>query len=206
MNSCTQGEDNVNITSQMVKELRDKTNAGMMDCKKALTDTAGDMEKAIDLLRQKGLAVAAKRAGRETKEGVVESYIHAGGKLGVMVEVGCETDFVAKTDDFKAFAKAVAMHIAALSPVAICREEVPADILQREKDIYVNQALESGKPQQIVEKMVGGKIEKYLAEVCLLEQKYVKNPDLTVQDLLNELVAKMGENISIKKFARFQIG
>jgi elongation factor Ts len=206
MNSCTQGEDNVNITSQMVKELRDKTNAGMMDCKKALTDTAGDLEKAVDLLRQKGLAVAAKRAGRETKEGVVESYIHAGGKLGVMVEVGCETDFVAKTDDFKAFAKAVAMHIAALSPVAICREEVPADILQREKDIYVNQALESGKPQQIVEKMVGGKIEKYLAEVCLLEQKYVKNQDLTVQDLLNELVAKMGENISIKKFARFQIG
>ena len=194
------------ITSQMVKELRDKTNAGMMDCKKALTDTAGDLEKAVDLLRQKGLAVAAKRAGRETKEGVVESYIHAGGKLGVMVEVGCETDFVAKTDDFKAFAKAVAMHIAALTPVAICREEVPADILQREKDIYVNQALESGKPQQIVEKMVGGKIEKYLAEVCLLEQKYVKNPDLTVQDLLNELVAKMGENISIKKFARFQIG
>jgi len=206
MNSCTQGEDNVNITSQMVKELRDKTNAGMMDCKKALTDTAGDMEKAVDLLRQKGLAVAAKRAGRATKEGLVESYIHAGGKLGVMVEVGCETDFVAKTDDFKAFAKAVAMHIAALAPVAICREEVPADILQREKDIYVNQALESGKPQQIVEKMVGGKIEKYLAEVCLLEQKYVKNPDLTVQDLLNELVAKMGENISIKKFARFQIG
>lgn len=196
----------MNITSQMVKELRDKTNAGMMDCKKALTETAGDMEKAVDLLRQKGLAVAAKRAGRETKEGVVESYIHAGGKLGVMVEVGCETDFVAKTDDFKAFAKAVAMHIAAMSPVAVSREEVPAEVLQREKDIYSNQALESGKPQQIVEKMVGGKIEKYLGEVCLLEQKYVKNPDLTVQDLLNELVAKMGENISIKKFARFQIG
>ncbi|MCL2459640.1 MAG: translation elongation factor Ts [Desulfobulbus sp.] len=194
------------ITSQMVKELRDKTNAGMMDCKKALTETAGDMEKAVDLLRQKGLAVAAKRAGRETKEGVVESYIHAGGKLGVMVEVGCETDFVAKTDDFKAFAKNVAMHIAATNPVAVTREEVPADILQREKDIYVNQALESGKPQQIVDKMVSGKIEKYLAEVCLMEQKYVKNPDLSIQDLLNELVAKMGENISIKKFARFQIG
>ncbi|MDR2550065.1 MAG: translation elongation factor Ts [Desulfobulbus sp.] len=194
------------ITSQMVKELRDKTNAGMMDCKKALTETAGDMEKAVDLLRQKGLAVAAKRAGRETKEGVIESYIHAGGKLGVMVEVGCETDFVAKTDDFKAFAKNVAMHIAAVNPVAVTREEVPADILQREKDIYVNQALESGKPQQIVDKMVSGKIEKYLAEVCLMEQKYVKNPDLSVQDLLNELVAKMGENISIKKFARFQIG
>ncbi|MBM9535878.1 translation elongation factor Ts [Desulfobulbus alkaliphilus] len=196
----------MNITSQMVKELRDKTNAGMMDCKKALAETAGDMEKAVDFLRQKGLAVAAKRAGRETREGVVESYIHAGGKLGVMVEVGCETDFVAKTDDFKAFAKAVAMHIAAMNPVAVSREEVPAEILQREKDIYVNQALESGKPQQIVEKMVGGKIEKYLSEICLLEQKYVKNPDLSVQDLLNELVAKMGENISIKKFARFQIG
>jgi len=196
----------VTITSQMVKELRDKTNAGMMDCKKALTETAGDMEKAIDLLRQKGLAVAAKRAGRETKEGVVESYIHAGGKLGVMVEVGCETDFVAKTDDFKAFAKNVAMHIAAANPVAVNRDEVPADILQREKDIYVNQALESGKPQQIVDKIVAGKVEKYLAEICLMEQKYVKNPDLNVQDLLNELVAKMGENISIKKFARFQIG
>ena len=196
----------MNITSQMVKELRDKTNAGMMDCKKALTDTDGDMEKAVDLLRQKGLAVAAKRAGRETKEGVVECYIHAGGKLGVMVEVGCETDFVAKTDDFKAFAKNIAMHVAAANPVAVNREEVPADVLQREMDIYVNQAQESGKPAQIIEKIVGGKVEKYLAEICLLEQKYVKNPDLSIQDLLNELVAKMGENISIKKFARFQIG
>ena len=194
------------ITSQMVKELRDKTNAGMMDCKKALTETAGDMEKAVDLLRQKGLAVAAKRAGRETKEGLVESYIHAGGKLGVMVEVGCETDFVAKTDDFKAFAKNVAMHIAAANPVAVNRDDVPAEVLQREKDIYVNQALESGKPPQIVEKIVSGKVEKYLAEICLMEQKYVKNDELTIQDLLNELVAKMGENISIKKFARFQIG
>lgn len=196
----------MSITSQMVKELRDKTNAGMMDCKKALTETNGDMEKAVDLLRQKGLAVAAKRAGRETKEGVVEAYIHAGGKLGVMVEVGCETDFVAKTDDFKAFARNIAMHIAAVSPIAVSREEVPADVLQREKDIYINQALESGKPQNIAEKMVVGKMEKYLAEVCLMEQKYVKNPDLSIQDLLNELVAKMGENISIKQFARFQIG
>ncbi len=194
------------ITSQMVKELRDKTNAGMMDCKKALTETGGDMEKAVDLLRQKGLAVAAKRAGRETKEGVVDCYIHAGGKLGVMVEVGCETDFVAKTDDFKAFAKNIAMHIAAVNPVSITRDDVPAELLEREREIYINQALESGKPPQIVEKIVGGKIEKYLAEVCLMEQKYVKNPDLSVQDLLNELVAKMGENISIKNFVRFQIG
>lgn len=194
------------ITSQMVKELRDKTNAGMMDCKKALTETGGDMEKAVDLLRQKGLAVAAKRAGRETKEGVVDCYIHAGGKLGVMVEVGCETDFVAKTDDFKAFAKNIAMHIAAVNPVSVTRDDVPAALLEREREIYVNQALESGKPQQIVDKIVGGKIEKYLAEICLMEQKYVKNPDLSVQDLLNELVAKMGENISIKNFVRFQIG
>nr|WP_320010054.1 translation elongation factor Ts [uncultured Desulfobulbus sp.] len=194
------------ITSQMVKELRDKTNAGMMDCKKALTETDGDMEKAVDLLRQKGLAVAAKRADRETKEGVIECYIHAGGKLGVMVEVGCETDFVAKTDDFKAFAKDVAMHIAAVCPVAVSREDVPAELVAREKDIYVKQALDSGKPENIVEKIVSGKIEKYISEICLLEQKFVKNPDLSVQDLLNELVAKMGENISIKQFARFQLG
>jgi elongation factor Ts len=196
----------VNITSQMVKELREKTNAGMMDCKKALTDTDGNMEKAVDLLRQKGLAVAAKRAGKETREGVIEAYIHGGGKIGVMVEVACETDFVAKTDDFKAFARNIAMHVAAVNPLALSRDEVSAEVLQREKDIYINQALESGKPQQIAEKMVAGKMEKFLAEVCLLEQKYVKNPDLSVQDLLNELVAKMGENISIKKFARFQIG
>ncbi len=196
----------VKITSQMVKELRDKTNAGMMDCKRALGETGGDMEKAIDLLRQKGLAVAAKRADRATSEGVVECYIHAGGKLGVMVEVGCETDFVAKTDDFKTFARDIAMHIAAANPVAVSRDEVPADLVEREKEIYTKQALESGKPENIVEKIVSGKIEKYISEVCLLEQKFVKNPDLTIQDLLNELIAKMGENISIKRFARFQVG
>jgi elongation factor Ts len=190
----------------MVKELRDKTNAGMMDCKKALTETAGDMEKAIDLLRQKGLAVAQKRADRATKEGVVECYIHAGGKLGVMVEVGCETDFVAKTDDFSAFARDVAMHIAASNPVAVSREDVPAELIDREKEIYKAQALDSGKPENIVEKIVSGKVDKYIAEVCLMEQKFVKNPDLSIQDLLNELIAKMGEKISIKRFARFQIG
>jgi elongation factor Ts len=190
----------------MVKELRDKTNAGMMDCKKALTETAGDMEKAIDLLRQKGLAVARKRADRVTSQGVVESYIHAGAKLGVLVEVGCETDFVAKTDDFVAFARDVAMHIAASSPVAVTREEVPAELIEREREIYKAQALESGKPESIVDKIVSGKIDKFMAEICLMEQKFVKNPDLTVQDLLNELIAKMGENISIKRFARFQIG
>ena len=194
------------ITAQMVKELRDKTNAGMMDCKKALGETEGDMEKAVDHLRQKGLAVAAKRADRATSEGVVECYIHAGGKLGVMVEVGCETDFVAKTDGFKEFAKDIAMHIAAVNPVSIDRNEVPAEMVEREKEIYTAQALDSGKPENIVEKIVTGKIEKYLSEICLMEQKYVKNPDLSIQDLLNELVAKMGENISIKRFARFQIG
>ena len=194
------------ITSQMVKELRDKTNAGMMDCKKALSETDGDMENAIDLLRKKGLAVAQKRSGRATSEGVVECYIHAGGKLGVMLEVGCETDFVAKTDGFKDFAKDVAMHIAAAMPVSISREEVPEELVAREKDIYVQQAKESGKPDNIIEKMVTGKVDKYLAEICLMEQKFVKNPDLSIQDLLNELIAKMGENISIKRFSRFQIG
>jgi elongation factor Ts len=194
------------ITSKMVKDLRDKTQAGMMDCKKALEKTSGDMEKAVDLLRQKGLAVAAKRAGRATSEGVIETYIHAGGKLGVMVELGCETDFVAKNDDFKDFARGIAMHIAAANPVSISREEVPENVLIREKDIYVQQALDSGKPEAIIEKMVTGKLEKFLAEVVLLEQKYVKNPDLSIQDMLNDLVGKMGENISIKRFARFQIG
>lgn len=196
----------MSITSKMVKDLRDKTAAGMMDCKKALTETGGDMEKAVDLLRQKGLAVAAKRAGRATSEGVVETYIHAGGKLGVMVELGCETDFVAKTDGFIEFAKDIAMHVAAASPVGITREDIPAEIIAREKEIYVQQALDSGKPESIVEKMVGGKIDKFIAEIALMDQKYVKNPDLTIQDLLNEVVGKMGENISIKRFARFQIG
>lgn len=194
------------ITSQMVKELRDKTNAGMMDCKKALTDTNGDMEKAVDLLRQKGLAVAQKRADRATSEGVIETYIHAGGKLGVMVEVGCETDFVAKSPAFVEFAKNVAMHIAASNPVSIKREDVSAELIERERNIYKQQAIDSGKPENIAEKMVGGKMDKFYAENCLLEQKYVKNPDLSVQDLLNELIAKMGENIGIKRFARFQVG
>ena len=196
----------MSITSQMVKDLRDKTAAGMMDCKKALAETNGDMEKAIDLLRQKGLAVAAKRAGRATSEGVIETYIHAGAKLGVMVELGCETDFVAKTDSFREFARDIAMHIAAAAPVSITRESVPESVVAREKEIYVQQALESGKPAAIVEKMVIGKLDKFLADICLLEQKYVKNPDLSIQDILNELVGKMGENISIKRFARFQVG
>ncbi len=194
------------ITSQMVKDLRDKTAAGMMDCKKALTETGGDMEKAVDLLRQKGLAVAAKRAGRATSEGVIGTYIHAGGKLGVMVELGCETDFVAKTDAFVEFAREIAMHIAAANPVGVTREDIPAEVIAREKEIYVQQALDSGKPEAIVEKIVEGKLDKFISEICLMEQKYVKDPDLTIQDKLNEVVATMGENISIKRFTRYQVG
>ncbi len=190
----------------MVKELRDKTHAGMMDCKKALSETEGDMEKSIDLLRQKGLAVAQKRAGRATSEGVVMPYIHGDGKLGVMVEVGCETDFVAKSDEFIAFAKDVAMHIAATNPVSIKREEVPADVVAREKDIYKQQALDSGKPENIVDKIITGKMDKFFSEISLMEQKFVKDPDLSIQDLLNGLVAKLGENISIKNFSRMQVG
>ena len=200
------------ITSQMVKELREKTNAGMMDCKKALAETNGDMEKAVDFLRQKGLAVAAKRSGRATSEGVIECYIHGVGKLGVLVEVGCETDFVAKTDQFKAFAKDVAMHIAAANPVAIRREDMPQEMIARERDVYISQIKEEeaktgkSKPENIVAKIVDGKIDKFVAENCLLEQKFVKNPDVAIQDLLNELVAKMGENITVKRFARYQLG
>jgi elongation factor Ts len=196
----------MNITSQMVKDLRDKTSAGMMDCKKALTETGGDMEKAVDLLRQKGLAVAAKRAGRATSEGVIETYIHAGGKLGVMVELNCETDFVAKTEAFRSFAKDLAMHIAAANPVAITREDVPENVISREKEIYIQQALESGKPKNIVEKMITGKMEKFLADICLLEQKFVKDEERSIQDLLTDMVGKIGENISIKRFVRFQVG
>lgn len=196
----------MNITSQMVKDLRDKTGAGMMDCKKALSQNDGDMEKAIDFLRQKGLAVAAKRAGRATSEGVIESYIHAGGKIGVMVELNCETDFVAKTDDFREFARDVAMHVAAANPVSLSRDDVPAEIVERERQIYVQQALDSGKPENIVEKMVAGKVDRFLSEICLLEQQFVKNPEKSIQDMLTELIGKMGENVSIRRFVRFQVG
>ena len=288
------------ITSQMVKELRDKTNAGMMDCKKALTETDGDMDKAVDLLRQKGLAVAAKRSGKEANEGIVAAYLQADGKAGALAEVVCETDFVAKADDFKTFAaniaeqvavanpseeglltqksvqnadltvqdmlnevllktkenvsvrkfaryqlegaglleayihaggklgvlievacdseaaakndevktmvRDIAMHIAATNLIALKREDVPADVLQRERDIYIKQAVDSGKPQQIAEKMVTGKMEKYLAEVCLLEQKFVKNDKISVQDLVKEMAKKTGANLSVRRFVRYQIG
>ncbi len=194
------------IDAAMVKQLRETTGAGMMDCKAALTNCDGDMDAAIAFLRKKGLATAAKRAGRAMSEGIVQSYIHMGGKIGTMVEVNCETDFVAKNDDFLAFAKNVAMHIAATDPIGLVPEDVPQEIMDREKEIYRAQALESGKPEKIVDRIIEGKLGKFLKEQCLMNQAYVRDPDLTITDLLNELIAKIGENITIKRFVRFQIG
>lgn len=194
------------ISAAMVKQLRERTGAGIMDCKEALGECGADMDKAIDFLRKKGLATAQKRAGRAMSEGVVESYIHMGGKIGVMVEVNCETDFVAKTDDFREFARNIAMHIAATSPAGIVPDDVPAAVLAREKDIYRAQALETGKPESVVEKIIDGKIAKFLKDVCLMNQAYVKNPDVSIADYLNEVIAKTGENIVIRRFARFQLG
>jgi elongation factor Ts len=190
----------------MVKELREKTNAGMMDCKKALTECEGDMTKSVDWLRQKGLSVAAKRAGRQASEGQVMSYIHAGGKLGVMVEINCETDFTGKTDEFSVFAKDVAMHIAAANPLCITAEELPADVVEREREIYRGQALDAGKPEKIVDKIIEGKMKKFISESCLLSQPFVKDTDKTVEDLLNEMRAKTGENVQIRRFVRYQLG
>ena len=190
----------------MVKELREKTGAGIMDCKQALTESDGDIGDAVDFLRKKGLATAKKRAGRNASEGVIQSYIHMGGKIGVIVEVNCETDFVAKTDDFKEFAKNIAMHIAATSPVGIKPEDVPEEIISKEKEIYRAQALETGKPENIVEKIAEGKVQKFYKENCLLQQLYVRDPNLTVEDVINDVIAKIGENISIRRFVRYQIG
>jgi elongation factor Ts len=194
------------ITAEKVKELRDKTNAGMMDCKKALKETNGDLEKAVVYLREKGLAVARKRGDRVASEGVIQSYIHTGGKLGVMLEVNCETDFVAKTPEFNEFAKNVAMQVAAASPMAIGREDLDAEVVAKEKDILLAQARESGKPENVLEKMVEGRLKKFFGEVCLLEQPYVKNPEMTIQDYLNEMRAKTGENVIIRRFIRYQLG
>jgi elongation factor Ts len=194
------------ISAGMVKELREKTGAGIMDCKQALTESNGDMGASIDFLRKKGLATAKKRAGRTASEGVIQSYIHMGGKIGVMVEVNCETDFVAKNDDFKEFAKNIAMHIAATSPVGITADDVPEAVIEKEKEIYRAQAIESGKPENIVEKIAEGKVQKFYKENCLLQQSYVRDPNLTVEDVINDLIAKIGENISVRRFVRFQIG
>lgn len=195
-----------NITAAMVKQLRETTGSGMMDCKQALTETGGDIEKAVEFLRKKGLATAQKRAGRSMSEGTIQTYIHLGGKLGVMVEVGCETDFVAKNEDFIQFAKDIAMHIAATNPVAISTEDVPQEVLDKEMDIYRAQALEMGKPEKIVDKIAEGRLKKFYQENCLMEQAFVRDPDISVTNLLNQLIAKIGENISVKRFARFQIG
>ena len=196
----------MDISATMVRDLREKTGAGMMDCKKALSESGGNFEKAVDYLRQKGLATAAKRAGRVASEGRIGSYIHAGGKIGVMVEVNCETDFVAKTDDFQAFAKDLAMQIAASSPLYVRREDVPAEALEKEREIYRIQAREAGKPEKVIDKIVEGKLEKYYGEVCLLEQVFVKDTDVKIQDLMNGLIGKLGEKIEIRRFARFQVG
>jgi elongation factor Ts len=196
----------VSITAAMVKELREKTNAGMMDCKKALTESDGDMAKAVDWLRQKGLAVAAKRAGREVSEGQIMTYIHGGGKLGVMIEVNCETDFTAKTDEFMAFSKDLAMQVAAANPICVNAEELPEDVIEREREIYRAQALEQGKPEKIVDKIIEGKMKKFVSEVCLMDQAFVKDNDVSVADLVNEMRAKTGENVQIRRFVRFQLG
>jgi elongation factor Ts len=190
----------------MVKQLREKSGAGMMDCKQALVECDADIDKAIDFLRKKGLATAQKRAGRALTEGTIQSYIHMGGKLGVLVEVNCETDFVAKNEDFVQFAKNIAMHIAATNPLGVRAEDVPEDTVQRERDIYQAQALETGKPENVITKIVDGKMNKFFKENCLLNQPYVRDPDLAVEDVLNELIAKIGENITIKRFVRFQTG
>ena len=194
------------ISAAMVKQLREKTGAGMMDCKSALSEVGGDMEKAIEFLRKKGLATAQKRAGRAMTEGTIQSYIHMNAKLGVLVEVNCETDFVAKNDDFLGFAKNIAMHIAASNPLGITPEDIPQEIIEKEKEIYRAQALDLGKPENVLDKIVDGKLKKFYQDNCLMNQPYVRNPDISIADLLNELIAKIGENISIKRFVRYQIG
>jgi elongation factor Ts len=194
------------ISLELIKQLRERTAAGFSDCKKALEEAGGDIEKAIDILRKKGLAIAAKRAGKEAKEGIVEAYIHANKKIGVLVEINCETDFVARTDEFREFAHNVAMQIAATNPISITREEVPTEVLEREKRIYEEQLRETGKPENIIPKILEGKLEKFYRENVLLEQPFIKNPELTIQDLLNELMSKTGEKIVIRRFARFQVG
>lgn len=194
------------ISAAMVKELRDKTGSGIMDCKQALKENDGDVEKALDFLRKKGLATAQKRSGRDAKEGIIQSYIHMGGKIGVMVEVNCETDFVAKNEDFLEFAKNVAMHIAAAAPMGLEPSEIPEDVIAREREVYRDRALEQGKPANIVDKIVDGQIEKFYKDSCLMSQAYIRDPKLTIADILNETIAKIGENIKIRRFARFQLG
>jgi elongation factor Ts len=194
------------ITAQMVKELREATNAGVLDCKKALQDANGDFEAAVEILRKKGLATAAKKATRSTNEGVIGTYIHGGGKMAGMVQLNCETDFVARTDRFQQLARDLAMHVVASRPLYVTREEVPADMIEREKGIYREQVVNSGKPEQVIDKIVEGKLDKWLGEICLLDQSFVKDPDVTIQSLLTDSVAALGENIRISRFERLAIG
>ena len=196
----------VEISAAMVKELREATGSGIMDCKRVLAEAEGDMSTAVDLLRKKGLAKAAKRAGRSTSEGLIYSYIHTGAKLGVLVEVNCESDFVAKTDDFATFVKNIAMHIAAANPAGLVPEDVDSAVIEKEREIFRAQMLEEGKPENIIDKIVEGKIEKFYKDVCLMSQQYVKDPQKNITDVLKETIAKIGENIQIKRFVRFQIG
>ncbi|MBD3377770.1 translation elongation factor Ts [candidate division KSB1 bacterium] len=194
------------ITAAEVKELREKTGAGMMDCKKALQESNGDVEKATEYLRKKGLQKAEKKVGRQTKDGLIKAYIHPGSRLGVLVEINCETDFVARTDEFQNFANDIAMQVAAAKPLAVSREDLPADLVSKEEDIYKAQAKESGRPENVLERIAQGKMEKFYQESCLLEQSFVKDPNKTIQDLLNEMIAKLGENMSIRRFVRFELG
>jgi elongation factor Ts len=196
----------MDISIELVKDLRQRTGAGVIDCKTALKEAKGDMDAAIEYLRRKGLATAAKKAGRIATDGLVSSYIHAGGKMGVLVEVNCETDFVAKTEDFQTFVKNIAMHIAATNPQYIRREEIPPEVLERERRIYRSQAVDSGKPEKVINKIVEGKMERFYSEACLLEQTYFKDADLTVKEVLDTTIAKLGENITIRRFTRFQLG
>lgn len=194
------------IAAGAIKELRQRTGVGVMDCKKALVESGGNVDEAIDVLRKKGLAKAAKRAGRETTEGQITSYIHPGGKIGVLVDVNCETDFVARTEDFQNLAKDIAMHIAAMNPIAIDRDEIPPDVIEKEKEILRAEAAASGKPEKVMDKIVEGRLEKFFTEQCLLEQAYIKNPDISVKDLLTDTIAKVGENITVRRFTRYQLG
>ncbi len=194
------------ITTAQIKELRERTGAGIMDCKKALEKAQGNLEKAIDELRKKGLAKAKKRAGRTAKEGLVHAYIHAGGKIGVLVEVNCETDFVARTEAFQNFVKEIAMQIAAANPLVVNKEQLSSEIIEREKEIYHQQAIASGKPEKIIDRIVEGKLQKFFEEACLIEQPYIRDPSIKIKDLLNELVAKTGEKIVVRRFVRFQLG
>lgn len=194
------------VSAKLVKELRDRTGAGMMDCKKALQETNGDVEAAVDYLRAKGILKAAKKTGRATKEGIIGAYIHPGDKLGVLIEVNCETDFAARTEKFMELVRNLAMQVAAANPICVRREEVPPDVLEREKQIYRAQALESGKPEKVIEKMIEGKLEKFYKENCLMEQSYIRDPEKTIEDVIKEAIATIGENIRVARFVRYQLG